>query len=62
MSMNVRNPWSHFMNVSKSSSPLYLGTGVTAAMVLMNIIGIDVDGSLSITHWMAVVIPCRIRN
>ncbi len=50
------------MSISRSSSPTYLGTGVTAVTVFMNVVGVDVDGSLSITRRTAVVIPLRIRN
>ena len=50
------------MSISRSSSPLYLGMGVMAATVFMNVVGIDADGSLSITCPTAVVIPLHIWN
>jgi hypothetical protein len=45
------------MKASRSSSPPYFGTGVTAATVLIKVLGIDKDGSRLITRCMVLVMP-----
>jgi hypothetical protein len=48
------------MKASRSLSPLYFGTGVTVATVLIKVLGINEDGSRSMTQCMAFVTPCLI--
>ena len=50
------------MKISRSLSPPYLGMGVTEATDFMKVLGVDEDGSLSITRCTTLEIPCLMRS